>query len=294
MIKLSCLFLLILTLALPSLAQSIDDLNKKEMKELIVKISQSNDSLEKANLDLSIQLTGARQKKSEFELKNTSLAEENKTLEEEVETLNKSQENLKSTMNSNQLIINQLRDSINKLSVVRDLSNGQFSTEEMDFITKSLREQIKKYQNGNESSFVIKNADKTIVKLGTGDLGYVPAYEFSSRYNPKFAGDIDNDGKQEILFTIDEAAGGTYVWKTIFCLKVLPNNQYKLIQLDYTCPCTITYHCGENAYPEMTKVVNGNIYIHMACYGENDAGCCPSSETEKAFKFESDKLILIR
>ena len=292
--KLSCLIVFIFMLLLSSLAQSIDDLNKKEMKELILKFSESNDSLEKANLDLSIQLNGALLKKSEFELKNARLAEENKLLLEQIEALTKSQEIFTRTIKSNQTTISQLQDSINKLSLVRDLSNGQFSTEEMDFITKSLRDQIKKYSNGNEASFVIKKTDKTIIKLGTGDLGYVPAFEFSSRYNPKFAGDIDKDGKQEIIFTIDEAAGGTYAWKTIFCLKILPNNQYKLIQLDYTCPCAVSYICGENPYPEMTKLVNGNIYIHMACYGEDDAACCPSSETEKAYKFEYDRFILVR
>jgi hypothetical protein len=290
--KFISLFIFQFALVLPSMAQSIEDLSKKEMKELLLKFSQSNDSLKKANLELSNQLNSALQKKGESELKNENLAKENNLLLEQVEALTKSQEISTRALKSNQATINQLQDSINKLYLVRDLSNGQFSAEEMAFITKSLREEIKKYQSGNEVSFVIKKAETTIVKLGTGDLGYVPAYEFNARYNPNFAGDFDKDGKQEILFTIDETAGGTYAWQRIFCLKVLPNNQYKLIELDYSCPCALNYHCGDNPYPVMTKVVNGNIYIHLACYGEHDASCCPSSETEKPYKFENDKLIL--
>lgn len=292
--KLSCLIGFVFTLVPPSMAQSIDDLNKKEMKELILKISQSNDSLEKANLDLSNQLNAALQQKSEFVAKNSILTAENKQLLEQVDALTKSQENLSATISLNQETIQKLRDSLNDFYIVRDLSNGQFSSEEIEFITKRLRVQIKKYQNDNEDSYVLKRAETTIIKLGTGDLGYVPAYEFSSRYNPKFAADIDNDGTQEIIFTVEETAGGTYAWKTIFCLKFLPNNQYSLLQLDYTCPCAVTYNCGENPYPEMTKVVNGKIYIKMACYGQNDASCCPSSEAEKAYTFANDKLILIR
>ena len=137
--KLSCLFGFMFTLVLPSVSQSVDDLNKKEMKELILKISQSNDSLEKANLDLSNQLNAAFQQKSEFASKNSILTAENKQLLEQVDALTKSQNNLIATISSNQETIQKLRDSLNDFYIVRDLSNGQFSSEEMEFITKSLK-----------------------------------------------------------------------------------------------------------------------------------------------------------
>lgn len=294
MIKSSFLFGFILTFAFSSLAQTVDDLNKKEMKELILKISLSNDSLKKVNIDLNNQFKDLLETSIESESKNKRLAEDNQRLTEQVDAFKKTQENLNNTVKSNQKTIKQLQDSLNDFFVKRDLSNGQFSTEEIEYITKSLRVQIKKYQNDNEASFVIQKGESTLVKLGTGELGYVPAYEFKHTFNPNIAGDLNGDGQQEVLFIMEVTTGGTYAWQEIFCLKFLPNGQYSLVQVNYDCPCASNYNCGENPFPEFVNYSNGRVYIHMACYAENDASCCPSAETNNAFLFQKDKLVLVR
>jgi len=179
----------------------------------------------------------------------------------------------------------------NKKISTRDFSNGTFNEDEITFIINYFKSELKQFnEEEQESKFIIDSTGITV--HSKGELGYVPAFNFKRNYNKKLAGDLDNDGTQEILFNVGVTGGGTAYWGEIYCLKIFPNNSRSLLKLKVPCACISNYECRD----PNTEIINvkGNVLtIESNCFLNSDADCCPSSIIKSKYKFIDTALLLI-
>ena len=265
---------------------------------------------------LTIIQSSAQSKKDQIEVLNKSLDSLNQSLAKEkkssmqlesqltilTETLEKKEVELTTANNSlriNNIIIaeltqelNLIRDSIIKLTFIRDFSNGTFNDDELMFIINYFKRELKHFTEENlESKLLIDSAGITV--HSEGELGYVPAFDFKRNYNKALAGDLDNDGTHEILFNVGVTGGGTAYWGEIYCLKIFPNNSYILFKIEVPCACTSNYECRD-PNTEIINVKDNILTIESQCFLDSDANCCPSSTIKSRYKFIDTALLLIK
>ena len=168
-----------------------------------------------------------------------------------------------------------------------DSTLRSFTKEQLDFLIKEFKEKLKN-NNGSQLNFSI---GQTVNIWQSGLKGNVPGIEFNPYYNNKFSRDFEKDGNNEIIFTVDETGGGTSLWQTIYCLKEKRDGSFKLIRLNYLCPCSKPLSCQASQHPELINVVNNHLIIKIGCLGENDAQCCPGLHYEVTYNYKNDSLI---
>jgi hypothetical protein len=181
------------------------------------------------------------------------------------------------------------KELLSRYTENRNFSNGLFSEQQVQFIIEYFTNKLKIAESSN---VVVKKANGDYIIQMIGELGYVSFYQFTPSYNPKFAGDLDNDGSFEILFQVVRSMGGINEWKDLYCLKFVPNSSYVIIELGIECPCQ--YSCGESHQPEIKSITSNKLIIKSACFKEDDAECCPSSEMESTYEFKNNQLFLKR
>lgn len=180
---------------------------------------------------------------------------------------------------------------------IRDFSTGKFMPNEIEFISAELSKKVKQLGKESDQFGPVKNTfrnGRKVVYLGVrgSELGYVPAIDFPTEFKPNFSGDFDKDGFKEIFFEIEVTAGGNASWSLIYCLKILPDNNFKLLELNLPCPCLNKGDCGESPKPALVSVKGLKLNIRSDCYGEMDPDCCPSSSVIGQYNFINNELIL--
>jgi hypothetical protein len=183
------------------------------------------------------------------------------------------------------------KKAFEKTAVVRDLSDGKFSKNELDFIIEAFKKQVLNYTE-EDLGAVVAYDDENITIHVEGELGYVPAVELKKNMPTWIAGDLDHDGTNEIIFDVFFTAGGTAYWFELYCLKISQNGTYSLINLDAPCPCKNKLECREPT-ANIQGFSNNLITIDSQCFGSDDAMCCPSSNVKAKYKFFNNKLILM-
>jgi hypothetical protein len=163
-----------------------------------------------------------------------------------------------------------------------------FTKEQLDFLIKEFKGKLK----NNAGLQVNVSIDKTVNVWQKGQKGNVPGIEFNPYFNTKFSRDFEKDGNNEIIFTVDETGGGTAVWQTIYSLKEKKDGSFKLIRLNYLCPCQ-PLRCQASSHPELVNVVNDQLIIKMGCLADDDAECCPGQFYEVTYNYKNDSLIQI-
>jgi hypothetical protein len=172
-----------------------------------------------------------------------------------------------------------------------DFSNGTFNDDELLFIINYFKKELKHFSEEElESKLLIDSIGFTV--HSEGELGYVPAFDFKRNYNTSLAGDLDNDGTHEILFNVGVTGGGTAYWGEIYCLKILPNNDYLLFKIDAPCGCKNNYECRE-PNTKILKVKGDILTIEILCFLKSDANCWPSSIIKSRYKFIDTTLVLL-
>ena len=174
-----------------------------------------------------------------------------------------------------------------KLSVNLDFSDGKFSENVIQFIIEYFLSGLKAR---GENALFHRTTNDIIIQV-EGRLGYVPSYSFSTMYNTKLAGDIDKDGSNEILFQVEHSEGGTYAWREYYCLKLFSESNFELFECKIQCPCA--YDCGESFFPELIDVKANVLVFEIACFTEDDALCCPSSNIQAEYVFKDNLLKLL-
>ena len=228
-----------------------------------------------------------------FELQINQNQIQIKELQEKYKTLDLQSTNLIAVLNKRVI---QLSDSLkstmydlSKYSEQRDFSNGLFTEEQIQFMVEYFTNKLK---NVESSEVVLSKENDDLLIHIKGEPGYVASYKLAPSFNPKYAGDLDKDGSSEILFQVMRSSGGSYEWVDFYCLKFVPNSSYVLVELGVECPCS--YSCGESSYPEILGISSNKLIIKKACYSEDDAQCCPSSEIEATYEFKNNQLFLKR
>lgn len=183
------------------------------------------------------------------------------------------------------------KKALEKTVAVRDLSDGKFSQNELNFIIEAFKKEVLNYTE-EDLGAVVAYDDENITIHVEGELGYVPAYELKKNIPTWVAGDLDQDGTNEIIFDVFFTAGGTAYWFELYCLKISENGNLSLINLDAPCPCKYNLECREPT-ANILGFTNNLITINSQCFGSNDAMCCPSSNVKAKYKFLNNKLILM-
>jgi hypothetical protein len=177
-----------------------------------------------------------------------------------------------------------------QLKSVRDFSDGSFSTDEIDFITKYFKQELIDVleEDGAEVSM-----DSTSVRVSSeGESGYVPAFDFPRTFNTSLAGDLDGDGTSEIIFTAEVTGGGTAYWDQLYCLKVFPNDGFLLFEMDVPCPCRGNYECRDPSL-EVIDAKGDILTIRSSCFLDSDANCCPSLIKKFKYRFLNTSLLFV-
>ena len=103
-------------------------------------------------------------------------------------------------------------------------------------------------------------------------------------------GDLNNDGKEDIIASIYADSGGSATWLEYVTL-ISEDNQYVLKSVASSFDlaiCNGGSHDGQ-FYPKEIK--GGIIYGTSVCYTDEDAHCCPSIKKENNVVYKKDKLV---
>jgi hypothetical protein len=183
------------------------------------------------------------------------------------------------------------KKALEKAVTVRDSSDGKFSQSELNFIIEYFKKEVVKFSDEGLGA-VVEYDDENITVHVEGELGYVPAFELKRNIPTWVAGDLDQDGTNEIIFDVFFTAGGTAAWFELYCLKINKNGSYSIITLEAPCPCKNYLECREPS-AHVAGFSNNLITIDANCFRADDAMCCPSSTMKAKYKFLHNKLILI-
>lgn len=103
-------------------------------------------------------------------------------------------------------------------------------------------------------------------------------------------GDINNDGKKDIIASVGADGGGSASWNELFVF-INENDNYILKSVTSSfdlAVCKKGSHEGQ-FYPKEIK--DGIVIGTSICYTDEDAHCCPSIKKESKAVFKNDKLI---
>ena len=211
-----------LTFQLSKLQNEVNDMSIKclnEKKELLDSQKILENQISKMNFQLERTEIMLEEEKSNSQLLNSR-----------IEELNKYEEKSKNELNSK---IIELRDSINacqfKLDLAnkkRDFTNGMFTDAEIAFLAKKFEIEVRKF---SDEKMVVEINEKEVIVHAEGERGYVPEIGFNRNFNTAFAGDLDLDGINEIIFYVWVSGGGSDVWGDLYCLKLMADGNFKLI-----------------------------------------------------------------
>lgn len=102
-------------------------------------------------------------------------------------------------------------------------------------------------------------------------------------------GDLDNDGIDEVVLSVNTeggGGGGNVWWNDIFLFKKV-SDSFKLItsiESPKICGCE-----SGNFYPK--TIQNGSLLGTSSCWDKNDAHCCPSLEYESTIKLKQTQFV---
>ena len=211
-------------------------------------------------------------------------------------------DNLKEKLRKQSDSLNIIRQQIKTLTQIRDFSDGIFTENEYKFILNYFGQELLwafPYYSGIEKNISrYENKEYFNVSLvGESKVEEVPYISFSD-YNPELAGDLDNDGIYEILFSIDFNTGGLTQINQLYCLKVFPNNVFELFQLEfpdvYGSPFEMEMikrelNCNRHLENSSIKIAKDKILVTISCWDEEGQHEIIGTEY---YRFKSTKLLI--
>jgi len=138
-------------------------------------------------------------------------------------------------------------------------------------------------------SFCVKPENKNDSDIPQRDIDA----SISKRKRDYISGDIDNDGSDEIICSVEADGGGTMYWHDIFVFSLV-NKKYQILTVKESsklCGCT------ESAYPPVfypKKIIGGLIYGTSICWDKDDIHSSPSLKYNTSLKFEKGKLVFVK
>ena len=278
-----------------SLSQELSLSNKKS-QDLQSDLNNSSndliltsDSLKNSNLEinhLEVKLLASKNELSLLVLEIDNLVRQNSKVSSELILLKSEFVNLQIT-NTNITSENQELTKEKEISQKPcDSSHGTFNYDELTFIINYFKEKLENQYLGEglESRIYISSAGIS-VQIEDED-GYVPEINIDKNYDTSLARDYGKDGSEEIIFYVEETAGGQAYWYNYYCLKSFNENRYEMFQIKLPCLCKEPYRCGEKRPAYITDVSGDILTISNSCFSEDDANCCPSSEATSKYKFD--------
>ena len=246
--------------------------SKNKLSQLATEI----DSLVRQNSMLSSELILLKSEFVNLQITNTNITSENKEHKSNLELLNSNISLLNQELTKEKEISQELLDSL----------DGTFNYDELTFIINYFKEKLENQYLGEglESRVYISSAGIS-VQIEDED-GYVPNISIDRNYDTSLARDYGNDGTEEIIFYVEETAGGQAYWYNYYCLKSFNENHYEMFQIVLPCLCKEPYWCGEKRPAYITDVSGDILTVSNSCFSEDDANCCPSSEVTSKYKFD--------
>lgn len=148
-------------------------------------------------------------------------------------------------------------------------------------------------ETGVDTSLIYKSDDTNYSIEGTvadetnnesDILGIGFTIDLSKLTRDNVVGDINNDGKDDLIITVSTTTGGNAIWQEIFAF-VFQENKYVLkgiTSASEICGCDIG-----DFMPE--RFEGGRLKGKSICWEPDDAHCCPSHEYETELVFDGQK-----
>lgn len=188
------------------------------------------------------------------------------------------------------------KESENPTTGKTEISNDEFlPSQVLEIIKAEWKSEEKSLEKGFKISITEAKYDDGIVLIkGYTENGKTTsmfgASEFYKLISKNITGDLNNDGKPEIIVLVNEFSGGnsslvmpylfsqtTGSW-ALLSTGVIARNDSDL--------------CSSNF--DFQRIENGFLVAEMACLAPNDPRCCPSQYYKVYFKLSNQELVLYK
>lgn len=149
------------------------------------------------------------------------------------------------------------------------------------------------YGKQNRTGIPQRNETDSLINLsftGKGDETPYSNLVISKMKSDYLFGDLNNDGKTDLIASVNSDGGGSATWIEYITF-ISEDNQYVLKSVTRSFDlsiCSGGSHDGQ-FYPEEIK--DGVITGTSICYTDKDAHCCPSIKKESKVVYKQDKLV---
>lgn len=159
-----------------------------------------------------------------------------------------------------------------------------------DIITKIISHYGKQNRNGIPQRTETDSVINLSFKEKKGDDMPYSNLSISKIKSDYLFGDVNNDGKDDIIASVGADSGGSANWNDLLTF-INERDKYELKSVTSSfdlAVCKDGSHDGQ-FYPK--KIKDGIIIGTSICYADEDAHCCPSIKKETKAKFKKDKLV---
>jgi hypothetical protein len=149
------------------------------------------------------------------------------------------------------------------------------------------------YGKQNQTGIPQRNETDSLINLsftGKGDETPYSNLMISKMKSDYLYGDLNNDGKSDLIASVNSDGGGSASWCDLFVF-INENDSYVLKSVTSSFDlaiCAGGSHDGQ-FYPKEIK--DGIVIGSSICYTDKDAHCCPSIKKETKVHYKKDKLV---
>ncbi len=182
--------------------------------------------------------------------------------------------------------------SANQMPVERDTSNNSILVNEdsiVSFVVSYYQPELEKLKQEVSAELTITKEDGNL-KINYAKDGYSYFSRSIPLPNVLLKGDINRDGKNDVVVSV-WATGGTHaIWNDVFIF-LGAKGGYKFYKKydSYSIGSVKSYYA--KFYP--AHIVNGCLVGKMSMLAHNDPGCCPSLFYKTTLKFINGKFKIV-
>ena len=165
-------------------------------------------------------------------------------------------------------------------------------------IVKIIKDSIVTESNSEEGIEVSVDENKNSLMITTVLGGFETTYEeFSKLKKNNLFGDLDGDGKDEVIVVVHTDGGRPNIqFYQMYIFRQKEDHKWDLITSNTLFEGIIQKNpddiCSAVLVPYEIK--NGLLKASMTCLGNGDANCCPSLEYDVTLKLENNRLVFVK
>lgn len=151
------------------------------------------------------------------------------------------------------------------------------------------------YGKKNRNGIPLRNETDSLINLSFKEKGDDMAYSnliISKIKSNYIFGDLNNDGKVDLIASVNANTGGSGSWDELFVF-INENGKYELKTITSSFDLAICKGGSREGQFYPKEIKNGVVIGTSVCYADDDAHCCPSIKKETKVACKKNKLIKI-